>query len=90
MLAYSVDAVGDERYTLRFKDLRTGSCSRTKLRDIRRCHWSPMVARSLSDGRRLLAARHCVAGNAGTAKDDDVKVFTSRTSGTFGGAGHRS
>ena len=24
MLAYSVDVVGDERYTLRFKDLRTG------------------------------------------------------------------
>jgi oligopeptidase B len=24
VLAYSVDVVGDERYTLRFKDLRTG------------------------------------------------------------------
>lgn len=26
ILAYSVDVVGDERYTLRFKDLRTGEC----------------------------------------------------------------
>jgi oligopeptidase B len=26
ILAYSVDIVGDERYTLRFKDLRTGEC----------------------------------------------------------------
>lgn len=34
LLAYSVDTVGDERYTLRFKDLRTGECLPDEIADI--------------------------------------------------------
>ena len=34
LLAYSVDTVGDERYTLRFKDLRTGELYRDEITDI--------------------------------------------------------
>src|SRR5574337_1307858 len=33
-LAYSVDVVGDERYTLRFKDLRTGELYPDEIKDI--------------------------------------------------------
>lgn len=34
LLAYSVDTVGDERYTLRFKDLRTGELYADQIADI--------------------------------------------------------
>lgn len=34
LLAYSVDTIGDERYTLRFKDLRTGELYRDEIADI--------------------------------------------------------
>ena len=34
LLAYSVDTVGDERYTLRFRDLRTGECYPDEIADI--------------------------------------------------------
>lgn len=34
LLAYSVDVVGDERYTLRFKDLRTGEVYADEIADI--------------------------------------------------------
>ncbi len=34
LLAYSVDTVGDERYTLRFKDLRTGEIYSDEIADI--------------------------------------------------------
>jgi oligopeptidase B len=34
LLAYSVDTVGDERYTLRFKDLRTGEMYADEIADI--------------------------------------------------------
>jgi oligopeptidase B len=34
LLAYSVDTVGDERYTLRFKDLRTGESHPDEIADI--------------------------------------------------------
>ena len=34
LLAYSVDTVGDERYTLRFKDLRTGECLPDEIADV--------------------------------------------------------
>ncbi len=34
LLAYSVDIVGDERYTLRFKDLRTGEMYPDEIADI--------------------------------------------------------
>ncbi|NMN97095.1 S9 family peptidase [Antrihabitans stalactiti] len=77
MLAYSVDVVGDERYTLRFKDLRTGELLPDEVAGT-----SAGVTWSL-DGSHVFYLtvddswrpdtvwRH----KLGTAKDDDVKVF---------------
>ena len=77
MLAYSVDIVGDERYTLRFKDLRTGELLPDEV-----VGTSAGVTWSL-DGSHVFYLtvddswrpdtvwRH----KLGTAKDDDVKVF---------------
>ena len=62
-LAYSVDVVGDERYTLRFKDLRTGELyDDTIVGHRRRRHvGGRQPHRLLRHRRRRVAARHRVA-----------------------------
>ena len=89
MLAYSVDVVGDERYTLRFKDLRTGELLPDEVAGT-----SAGVTWSL-DGSHVFYLtvddswrpdtvwRH----KLGTAKDDDVKVFYEPDERYWVGAG---
>ena len=62
-LAYSVDVSGDERYTLRFKDLRTGAAVRRRDRRHRRGRdlGRRQPHRLLHHRRRRVAARHRVA-----------------------------
>ena len=62
-LAYSVDVRGDERYTLRFKDLRTGELLRRRDRRDRRRRdvGGRQPDRLLHDRRRRVAAGHRVA-----------------------------
>ena len=66
-LAYSVDVVGDERYTLRFKDLRTGELYDDEIVGIgcRRDLGRRQPHRLLRHGRRRVAAGHRVAAPAG-------------------------
>ncbi len=75
LLAYGVDTVGDERYTLRFKDLSSARCSPTRSRTphpVRRGR--PTTPRVLSDRRRRMASGHRVAPRH-RRRDDDVRVF---------------
>ena len=66
ILAYSVDVKGDERYTLRFKDLRTGAPLRRRDRRHRRGRHlgRRQPHRLLRHRRRRLAPRHRVAAPA--------------------------
>ena len=66
LLAYSTDVVGDERYTLRIKDLAYGrGAGRRDPADRARCHLgSRPHAPVLSHRRRLVATRHRVAAQA--------------------------
>ncbi len=76
ILAYSVDVTGDERYTLRFKDLRTGpAVRRPDRRHRRRRHLGGRQPhRLLHHRRRRLASRHRLAPphRRGTARREGL------------------
>lgn len=77
LLAFSVDTAGDERYTLRFKDLRTGELLPDEIpQTAAGATWSldgtHVFYQTVDESWRPDTVwRH----RLGTAKDDDVKVF---------------
>ncbi len=71
ILAYSVDVKGDERYTLRFKDLRTGELYEDTIAGIGAgVTWARTTSRCTTSPSTRLAAGHRVAAPIGSARPD--------------------
>ena len=89
LLAYSTDVVGDERYTLRIKNLAYGrGAGRRDPADRARCHLgSRPHAPVLSHRRRLVATRHRMAAQARhDRRTPTCRCSTNPTSGTGSGS----
>ena len=84
LLAYSVDVVGDERYTLRFKDLRTGELYPDEIAGISSgVTWAADNATVYyTHSRRRVAPRHRVAASARRRTSPTSRCSTSPTNGS--------
>ncbi|MGW4242771.1 S9 family peptidase [Nocardia sp. NPDC004722] len=76
LLAYAIDTVGDERYTLRFKNLATGELLADEIPNVAGAHWAPdgvhVFYQTFDDAWRADKVwRH----RLGTGTDEDVLIF---------------